>query len=633
MTTPTHAIAIARASLAASLLRADPAALTRDEISHFHSLLSTALSVCSPGNIQVCKRWIVKNVASEGRRAGLAKFLAALATALADSTTTTTVTATGAEEVAGVAGKSRRESARRKRLHLLYLVNDLLHHTKFLAPDGGALKTALEGVLKGMFVAATYPKAAKQLARLERLLDIWARKGYYSPAVLVEWRTAVRDVAAEKGGEGSAATPAAAAEPQSKQKMLLLPPFHGDPSLPFYDLPAGNLLPLITPNSTAPINARLVKPVQFASITPEPKLVTAVQDFLSSMDAMFAGKESGDEPDAIGGFGGIDGGGYYGWSRAFCEQMRHKKKSAAEKDRGRGPLKKEDDRGRRTSFSSDYSSRSRSRRRSRSVSSDGRTRARRDRDRSRSRSPQREREHEPTAPQYHRGFAQTSMQSVQSSILQPPPQQQQQQAPPPPHPQQQWLPQQQQQQLYTFQQSQQTAHAAFAQAPPPPPPPPQGWIPPPFQVPPHMQQTFQHFLAQMGGGMQQMGGIQNIQQAMQQMATFQQQQQQQQWPQQQQGYSQQQMQQQIQQMGQQQMGQLQQQGLQRYGDGGYGMQGPPHPPPQLQQQQLQQQQIQQERPSSSGGAGAGAAAGNSEGYEDYRSIKGRQIGTKRGWKT
>ena len=95
--------------------------------------------------------------------------------------------------------------------------------------------------------------------------------------------------------------------------------------------------------------------------------------------------------------------------------------------------------------------------------------------------------------------------------------------------------------------------------------------------------------------MQQVGGIQNMQQAMQQVAAFQQQQ----WPQQ--GYPQQQ---------------------QGYGDGGYGMQGPPPPPPPPPPQQ------QQQRPNS-----GDAGAGDPEGYEDYRSVKGRQIGAKRGWKT
>lgn len=474
-------------------------------------------------------------MATPGRIAGLAKYLAALSPGLADSTTPS----------------GKKSSARRKRVHILYLINDVLHQTKYLLWDNGAFAEGIRPALPGLFATAMYPKAVKQLAKLERLLAIWDSKQYYPHVFIEELRTAIKDAAAAKdSAAGEAGT-------RTKQKVQLLPPFHGDPSIPFYDLPAGNLLPLITPNSTAPINSRLVKPVQFASITPEPKLVAAVQDFLTSVDMMFAGQDAGEEPDSVGGFGGIDGEGYYGWSRAFCEQMRQKKKAAAEKDRGRrgsrdrGRESRGRDSERRKSYSSDYSSRSRSSSRPRSrherdrrsSSTDSRPRRSR-RDRSASRSPRRS-----ASPPY-RGFADTNPDAAL-------PKQALQQ-------QQQWMPPQQPQ-MYGFQ-------PQF----------PQGWVPPPplpppgFQVPPQMQQNFQLFMQ----GMQQMPGMpgmpnmQNIQQAMQQVAAYSQWQQQQQWMQQQQ------------------------------------------PPPQQQQQQQQ--------PPNPGG---------DEGYEDYRSIKGRQIGAKRGWKT
>ncbi|KAA8905849.1 hypothetical protein FN846DRAFT_778682, partial [Sphaerosporella brunnea] len=275
--TSSHQIAIAKASLAACLLRADPVPISRDEISNFHNLLEKALTVCSPANIQNCKRWILNNMATPGRIAGLAKYLAALSPGLADSTTPS----------------GKKSSARRKRVHILYLINDVLHQTKYLLWDNGAFAEGIRPALPGLFATAMYPKAVKQLAKLERLLAIWDSKQYYPHVFIEELRTAIKDAAAAKdSAAGEAGT-------RTKQKVQLLPPFHGDPSIPFYDLPAGNLLPLITPNSTAPINSRLVKPVQFASITPEPKLVAAVQDFLTSVDMMFAGQDAGEEPDSV----------------------------------------------------------------------------------------------------------------------------------------------------------------------------------------------------------------------------------------------------------------------------------------------------------------------------------------------
>ena len=48
-----HQIAIAKASLSASFLRADPTPVSRDEITNFHNLLDKALTDCTPTNIQV----------------------------------------------------------------------------------------------------------------------------------------------------------------------------------------------------------------------------------------------------------------------------------------------------------------------------------------------------------------------------------------------------------------------------------------------------------------------------------------------------------------------------------------------------------------------------------------------------
>jgi len=46
-------IAIAKASLAAALFRADVTAVNRDSIAEFHKLLDNTLSACSASNIQV----------------------------------------------------------------------------------------------------------------------------------------------------------------------------------------------------------------------------------------------------------------------------------------------------------------------------------------------------------------------------------------------------------------------------------------------------------------------------------------------------------------------------------------------------------------------------------------------------
>ena len=129
------------------------------------------------------------------------------------------------------------------------------------------------------------------------------------------------------------------------EKPLLLPPFHGDPSLPFYHLPAVNMLPHLIPNSPTSIHPRLMKPIQFSTLAPNESLPAAVKDFIKSVDNMFNGGDAlMEDPDAIGGSGGE---GYYGWSRDICEKMKQKK--------GASLKEKRDSRLRNGSYSSDVS--------------------------------------------------------------------------------------------------------------------------------------------------------------------------------------------------------------------------------------------------------------------------------------
>jgi hypothetical protein len=46
-------LAVAKASLSATLFRADPTSCSRDDIDHFFALLNSAVAQCSPANVQV----------------------------------------------------------------------------------------------------------------------------------------------------------------------------------------------------------------------------------------------------------------------------------------------------------------------------------------------------------------------------------------------------------------------------------------------------------------------------------------------------------------------------------------------------------------------------------------------------
>jgi hypothetical protein len=369
------------------------------------------------------KRWILKNIipsttnnTSTARVKSLGKYLGALSAVLTESK--------------NIDGTQRRASGKRKRLHLLYLINDVLFHLKFrLAHPDDSFADAVHDVLPGVFTAAVTPRSKKQLAKLLQLLDIWEQKAFFPSAFISSLRSDVEGIASASGGGEEKAPPAVQG---ARKTNLLLPPAHGDPSIPFYDLPAGNLLPHIKPNSTEPINPRNIKPVQFASITPSPSLTAAVEDFLVRVDALYKNSTAPKDPDPVGGESEES---YYGWSKPFCTKMREKRRRALEKE------KEELGRGRRRDYSN---SRSRSRSRSRSYS--------RSLSRSRSASRSRRQKEEDESPPYV-----------------PPP--------PPPAPQQNQSPQQHQMPQMNFQQLQQPffpqQQGQMGFFPPPPPPPPQ----------------------------------------------------------------------------------------------------------------------------------------------------------------
>jgi len=48
-----HSLAIAKASLAACMIRPDPISIPKTEIAHFHTLLEATLKQCSSDKLQV----------------------------------------------------------------------------------------------------------------------------------------------------------------------------------------------------------------------------------------------------------------------------------------------------------------------------------------------------------------------------------------------------------------------------------------------------------------------------------------------------------------------------------------------------------------------------------------------------
>jgi hypothetical protein len=346
--------------------------------------------------IQKCKAWLLQHVASSSNRVGgLAKYLAALA----------------ASEPSQPTGSNT--SPKRRRLHILYLINDLLHHTKYhlgttatFSTVSGSLQLHIAGLV-GHAAACDRQKNPRHHRRLDDLLDIWSEHGYFNPELVDKLREVVTNSASTGAAPLSNEAANADAKKPGKDIPFVVPSTHGDPSTPFYDIPAGNFIPHILPRSTLPLQPNSVKPIQLLPGPADGKLVQVLKDFLSHVDKIGGPVDLNDEDADMDELGQsivrdeitkdiLEGETYYGWTRAFCQQMKKApaRSRSPSQARSRSPTNFKRRRYSDSSYSPDTRSPSRSRSQKRDV-------RRRHNSRSRSRSPDRSRESSYTPREPH----------------------------------------------------------------------------------------------------------------------------------------------------------------------------------------------------------------------------------------
>jgi hypothetical protein len=238
----------------------------------------------------------------------------------------------------------REPSAKRKRLYMLYLINDLLHHATYRTRDI-SICSKVQPALVNLFASVgSFKDCPKHHNKISSLLDLWEEKNFYSKDYIFKLREAVKNgseigTLATEGNDTSGAVDQASASRLAKSAPFIMPAMHGDPSTPWYDLPAGNLMPVIEPNSTRPINPDMIKPMQFVAGPASEDLVNAVKALLDDVKVIYGTQLKSEETDnwdidELGQpvildemTGEILGGeGYYGWSRGFCEKMKRRKK-------------------------------------------------------------------------------------------------------------------------------------------------------------------------------------------------------------------------------------------------------------------------------------------------------------------
>lgn len=292
-------------------------------------------------------------------------------------------------------GKPIIPSPERACLHVLYILHDLFHECKYHNESPSLISNtaaSLEPFLLDVFRAASSGQQRRTRRRLEDLLLIWKETSFYSEDFLKKLLETVTNSNTLAPENKAQTNDTETIEDRNSKKSVkegpyIMPATHGDPSTLCYDLPAGNLMPHIVPNSTVPIRADAVRPLQFLAGPADEALVNAVKDFLRDVEKIDNPSMPQDEDEGL--MADIDALGqrvvrletgevdlnlsdtYYGWSRAFCEKIkkRHGRKDteierrrsySSSRSRSSSPRK-------RRRFSDDsYSSRSDFYRRSRS---------------------------------------------------------------------------------------------------------------------------------------------------------------------------------------------------------------------------------------------------------------------------
>ena len=137
-------------------------------------------------------------------------------------------------------------------------------------------------------------------------------------------------------------------------------------------------MPHIIPNSSAPIIPQLVKPMQFVAGPADENLAMAMREFLQDAESLYStgveeGKDVVMEIDELGQPAirdeitgePIEGEGYYGWSRAFCEKMKKRRRNGNAEQDTSPPTRRRHNHSESSRSPSQSPSRSRSRSRSR----------------------------------------------------------------------------------------------------------------------------------------------------------------------------------------------------------------------------------------------------------------------------
>ncbi|KAK6428610.1 hypothetical protein LTR95_015245 [Oleoguttula sp. CCFEE 5521] len=256
-------ISVAKAVFTSTLLRRDfdSAApdISRDDAVLFTRALSRASNICTKSEVKACKDFVIRNVIpSTTRTTALSKYLVALGKSCTPS---------NPDDLEGLddsgTGKSREPpTAAFRRLHLLYVVHDVLCFESTRLKDAAharqvSCNPACIEVVKSTAQSLAHLAAHSEgngpsttLASIQRIVDYWEKLGLFTPEQRSDLRSSITTTRTWEDLDRHLASQEAKAvldeqRRKGEESKWILPRQHHlphDPTTPWHDLPATNAL-------------------------------------------------------------------------------------------------------------------------------------------------------------------------------------------------------------------------------------------------------------------------------------------------------------------------------------------------------------------------------------------------------
>lgn len=185
---------------------------------------------------------------------------------------------------------SRSQKRRRKRLYILYVINDVLHHLKL---QKLIVDRKCSPALSSLFQKAW--ECVSNRNKLQTLLHLWRNRNYLEPSILDEiW---------ENHGNNNV-------DDWSKSKQLSLGSF----GQPYHHMPASLMMPYIKEEMQTPIDPESIKPMTNIVISSQ------VKNAMNKFQAFEKGLEAFEwNPLLESKHSDVDALTYYGWSSEFID--------------------------------------------------------------------------------------------------------------------------------------------------------------------------------------------------------------------------------------------------------------------------------------------------------------------------